>query len=691
MKKLFFLIIPFFLFLHSEKAEAQSRRLERADQAFENRQYNEALELYRKAYRRVQRKDRREGVRILFRQAMCNMYLNEPRRAESLFRRAIRGNYPDPIAIFYYAETLMQNQKYEDALQQFTLYKEKAPDDWRGQRGIEAVRVAQELLETPGLYEVELPRNFNSRADDFTPAFGDHRSSILIFTSSRDGALGSKKDPWTGKNFTSLFVSFEDRRGEWSSPVLLDEGPVNTEFNEGAPSVNASGTELYFTRCYSVPDLDMGCRIFNSTRQGANWGEPREVPLVTDSAISVGHPAISPDEMRLYFVSDMPGGHGGKDIWYAERQSPGGEFKNPVNLGPLINTPGDEMFPYVREDGTLYFSSNGHPGLGGLDIFFSKMGGNSWTNPENMGTPVNSSADDFGIVFKKGTESGYFSSNRSERGARGDAIFSLYLAPVEFTLSGTVRDDSTKRILPGAQVQLIGSDGSFTQAETDDKGEFLFDKEKVKQNTSYQILVSKEKYFNERGQETTVGIVRSRDFVYDFYLAPIPYTPIELPEILYDFASWELLPQYQDSLNGLIRTLQDNPSITVELASHTDSRGTDAFNDTLSQRRAQSVVNYLIERGIDSRRLVASGYGKRVPRTIEKTIVRDGFTFEAGTVLNESYIRNLPTEMHRDAAHQLNRRTEFRVLSDDFSPGQQQDGQPPGQIQIRGGGNRSDR
>ncbi len=671
MKKLFFLFIPLFLlFLFPDEAQTQNRRLERADRAFELKQYHEALRHYQRVFNRVNRRDRAEGTRILFNQAICFRYLNEPRRAEAFFRRAVRGNYPDPIAIFYLGEAMLQNEKYEQALEQFKRYKEKAPDDWRGQWGIESVAMAQYLEENPGLYEVDVIRGFNSRQDDLTPAFGDNRNSMLIFASSRDGAVGGNTDPWTGNNHTSLFVSFLDRRGDWSSPTVLDEGPVNTEFNEGAPSVNVTSTELYFTRCEAIPDVDIGCRIYVSQRSGANWGEPRVVPLVSDSSISVGHPAISHDDMRLYFVSDMPGGVGGLDIWYAERESPGGEFKNPRNLGEVINTPGDDKFPYVREDGTLYFSSNGHPGMGGLDIFFSQPQGDSWTPPENMGTPINSSGDDFGITFRRGENSGFFSTSRNVRGGRGDAILSFYLAPVEFTLQGTVRDDSTKIALPGAQVQLVGSDGSFVQTETNNEGRYNFDKTQIRSNTSYELLVSKERYFNARGQETTIGIERSRDFVFDFYLEPIPDQPIELPEILYEFARWELLPQYQDSLNGLIVTLEDNPDLIIELASHTDSRGTHEVNDTLSQRRAQSVVNYLIERGIEEQRLVARGYGKRVPRVIERTMVRGGFTFEEGTVLTEEYINSLPTEEHRDVAHQLNRRTEFRVLSDEFERGE---------------------
>jgi peptidoglycan-associated lipoprotein len=667
MRFSFLLISALFVFL-SFDGHSQHRRTVRGDQAFELKQYNEALEHYKKAYSKVNRKDRREGIRILFQTGMCYKYLNQPRRAEAFFRRAVRGNYPDPIANFYLGEALMQNEKYDLALEQFKLYKEKVPDDWRGQHGIDAITTAQYLLENPGLYEIGTVRAFNSRMDDFAPTFGDTRNSILIFTSSRDGALGKKKDPWTGNNYTSLFVSYLDRRGEWSNPVVLDEGPINTEFNEGVSALNVSGTELYFTRCQAIPNMDMGCRIYVTQRAGANWSEPKEVVLVSDSTISVGHPAISMDDMRLYFVSDMPGGYGGKDIWYAERERPGGEFKNPRNLGPVINTPGDEMFPSVREDGTLYFSSNGHPGLGGFDIFLSREAvRGEWTKPENLGTPINSPGDDFGITFRRGENSGFFSSSRVERGVRGDAIFSFELAPVIFTLQGTIRDDSTKVALGGAQIQLIGSDGSFVQAESNASGAYSFDPSQIRQNTSYQILVSKEKYFNVRGQETTVGIVRSRDFVNDFYLAPIPARPIELPEILYEFARWELLPQYKDSLNGLINILEDNPGLIIELASHTDSRGTDEDNDILSQRRAQSVVDYLIEQGIDQRRLVAKGYGKKVPKVIERNITINGYTFRAGAVLNDAFIRTLPNEALRDMAHQMNRRTEFRVLSDDFS------------------------
>jgi peptidoglycan-associated lipoprotein len=671
----FLLLIIFFIF-DTPELSAQNRRVVRADQAFELKQYSEALGLYRRAYNRVRRKDRNEGNRVAYKAALCYRYLNDHRSAESWFRRVVRTNYPDPLSVLYFAESLMQNGKFDEALVQYTRYSELVPDDWRGKYGIESVAAAKTLNASPTPYEVEALRLFNSREDDLTPVFGDHRASSLIFASSRDDAVGRDADPWTGNKHTSFFIVYQDRAGNWSRPTLLDEGPVNTEFNEGAASLNASATRMYFTRCLRSPDVDMGCRIFVAERDGASWREPREIPLVSDSAITVGHPAISPDELELYFVSDMPGGMGGTDIWVARRRAPGDTFGEPENLGPEINTPGNEMFPYVREDGTLFFASDGHPGLGGLDIFMSQRKPGGWTEPENLGLPINSTGDDFGIVFYPGREQGFLSSNRP--GSRGYDIYSFYLAPFLFTIQGVVVDEANDRPIRGADIQLIGSDGSFFQAETDQRGEFFFGQDRVMENTDYDLLVSRERYFSTRGRQSTRGAERSTDYVVNFKLEPIPDRAIPLPEILYEFARWELLPQFKDSLDGLVQTLKDNPSIVIELASHTDSRGTDQINDTLSQRRAQTVVDFLIAEGIEHERLHARGYGKRVPRTIERNIVREGFQFSAGTVLNEAYINGLPTEEHRDAAHQLNRRTEFRVLSDDFKPTEPTGTSPPG-------------
>ncbi len=672
-----FFILP--LLMAEGGAEAQNRRVQRADKAFELRQYHDAINHYRRAFSRVNRRDRREGTRIVFQTALCYRYTDNHRMAEAWFRRAVRLNYPDSIAVLYLADALMQNEKFEEAREQYARYAELVPDDWRGLHGKRSVELAMDQLANPTAYEVEQIQNFISRADDYTAAFGDHRATSLIFASSREDALGRDPDPWTGNKHTSFFVSFQDRSGNWGRPSLLDEGPINTEYNEGAPSVNASATRLYFTRCVRSTDAEMGCRIMEANREGASWGSPREVPLTTDSAVTVGHPAISPDGLDLYFSSDMPGGVGSMDIWVVRRRSEGDAFGPPENLGPVINTKGNEMFPYIREDGSLYFASDGHHGMGGLDLFRSLPTPEGWSEPENLGVPINSPGDDFGIVFKPGEEKGFFSSNRS--GSRGGySLYSFYLAPVLFTIEGMVTDASTGQFLPGASVQLVGSDGSLQVRETNVQGRYRFDQGVVREHTSYELLVSKEKYFSLRESVSTVGLEASQDFVLDFALELIPETPIELPEILYEFARWELQPQFKDSLNGLVRTMEDNPTIVIELASHTDTRGGYEYNDTLSQRRAQTVVDYLIAQGIDPARMEAVGYGKRSPREISQDMEREGFFFEAGTVLTESFINSLPDEEHREVAHQLNRRTEFRVIRDDFDPraGESQGDDPPG-------------
>lgn len=645
---------------------AQNKHVVKADRAFEMRQYNEAIDLYRKAMKKV-KKDRKETTRLVFQTGVCYRMTQNSKRAESFFRRAVRGNYPDPIAVLYLADALKQNEKWDEAKAQYQKYSELVPGDPRGKMGVESIDLTKEMLENPNRFVVENMKKLNSREEDYAPAWADARYSAIVFSSSREGAMGKEKDPWTGLNFTDLFIAYQDRKGDWSTPVPLDQGPVNTLYNEGAASMASNGSVIYFTRCRSVKGQDLGCRIYRSTRSGNDWSEPEEVKLVNDSTTSLGHPSISKDELELYFVSDMAGGQGGKDIWVARRSNTGMDFEAPENLGPTINTPGDEVFPFIREDNILFFSSNGHPGMGGLDIFKSEQIGKLWAKPENLGNPINSTGDDFGIIFKGVENQGFLSSNRA--GSRSDDLYSFSFAPVFFSLQGTVRDNETKVVLPGTIIQLIGSDGTLVQNETGKDGKYAFDKTIIKENTTYEILVSREKYFSARGQETTVGVEKSRDFVYDFYLEAIPLKPIELPEILYDLARWDLKPQYQDSLNGLIITLQDNPTIIVELASHTDARASHEFNDTLSQRRAQSVVDYLVQRGIQRDRLVAKGYGKRVPREITRDIEKQGYLFKTGTVLTEEFINSLPSEAVKEAAHQMNRRTEFRVLSDDYVPG----------------------
>ncbi len=666
------LLLVFAILAISQAAGQKKTFIRTADEAFEDERFSVAVEKYQKAYTKL-KKNPVERDRISFRMAECYRMMGELKRADIQYKRLIKNGYDskEPIILLHYADYQKADGNLTEAKEYYTKYIEKVPDDPRGKYGLEACEKIPNWQEYESKYQISEEKGLNSRESDFAPTYASDNFNSLIFTSTREGSKGKGIDEWTNQGFSCLFQSRKDVKDAWSTPVLVDdaeEGGINTEANEGAPMMNKNYTRLYFTRCPTDEGRKNGCQIYTSNRTGRTWSTPDLIPLGLDSTEAVGHPTVSDDEMILYFSSNRPGGMGGKDIWVAVRETPGGPFGRPYNLGPRINTPGDELFPYLRYDTLLYFASDGHPGLGGLDIFYTFPDtARMWSTPVNIGIPINSSSDDFAIIFQPKGEQGFFSSNRSGRKSRED-IYSFVIPAVAFTLSGTVKDDRTLQVIPGARVDIVGSDGTSMTARTSETGVYMFGKSQIMPNTTYEMTVSKDNYFNASGRETTVGYEKSKDLVRNFVLEPIPEEPVVLPEILYDLAKWDLKPQYQDSLQGLITTLDENPTLKIELASHTDARDTEERNDILSQRRAQSVVDYLIERGIDPDRLVAKGYGERVPRLLLKDITRDGFTFKEGTVLTEKYIDSLATTPEKEAAHQLNRRTEFRVISKDFVP-----------------------
>jgi peptidoglycan-associated lipoprotein len=668
------LITALMILVAFSHATGQQKRsfIRTADEAFADERYSVAVEKYQKAFTKV-KKNPVERDRISFQMAECYRKMGDIKRADIQYKRLIKNGYDskEPIILLHYANAQKADGNLEEAKIYYELYDKKMPDDPRGKYGLQSIEKIPNWQEYESKYEVADVKGLNSRDADFAPSYASETYNSLIFTSTREAAKGKAIDEWTNKGFSCLFQSRQDVKGEWSAPVLLDdqeEGGVNTDANEGAPNMTSDFSKLYFTRCPNVDGTKNGCQIYASKRSGRSWSTPELVPLGLDSSEAIGHPTISQDEMVIYFSSNRPGGMGGKDIWVAFRESISEPFGRPYNLGPVVNTPGDEMFPFLRADTLLYFASDGHPGLGGLDIFYTVPDtARMWSAPVNMGIPINSPADDFAIIFQPEGEQGFFSSSRSGRKSYED-IYSFIIPPVAFTLTGTVKDDRTLQFVPGARVDIVGSDGISMTARTSETGVYMFGKSQIMPNTTYEMTVSKDNYFNSSGRVTTVGYEKSKELIRDFILQPIPEEPVVLPEILYDLAKWDLKPQYQDSLQGLITTLDENPTLIIELASHTDARDTYERNDILSQRRAQSVVDYLIERGIDPDRLIAKGYGERVPRTLLKDISRDGFLFTTGTVLTESYIDSLPSTPYKEAAHQLNRRTEFRVISKDFVP-----------------------
>lgn len=673
MKKYTFILLSLlFVFLNTDLYAQRRNPAKNADLAFGRKQYTEAVDRYKKAYRKTRRK-KDERNRITFQIAECYRLIGLTKRAEPYYKRVLKTDFVNshPEVYLYAADTYKINGKYKEAIANYEIYAQKVPDDPRGRLGAESTALIEEWLENPSKYELTELKKINSTKDsDFAACWTSNNYNEIIFTSTRDASTGKEKDGITGQEFTDLFTSKQDRQGKWSTPVLADESEsVNTEASEGSPFMNSKYTKLYFTRCQNGAHRKNGCQIMVAAKSGGTFSNAQPVEITSvDTLDIVGHPTLSDDELIMYFAAERKGGFGGKDIWISTRENASEPFGRPFNLGEKVNTAGDEMYPFLRYDTTLYFASNGHGGMGGLDIFVTSMDtAGNWGEPRNLKSPINSTGDDFAIMFHPRDERGFISSNRGN--TRGiDNIYYFEEPPILFTFSGTVKDAKTKQFVSNASVRMIGSDGSNNMTRTNDKGYFNFSESQMNKNTTYDITIDKDNYFTFSAQETTVGVEFSKDFEKEYAIEPIPQEPIMLPDILYDLGKWDLKPQFEDSLQGLIETLQINPTITIELASHTDARDTEERNDILSQKRAQSVVDYLIIRGIDPMRLTAKGYGERVPRTLMSDKTIKGYTFKAGTVLTEDFINKLPSTEIKEAAHQMNRRTEFRILSKDFVP-----------------------
>ena len=659
---------------------AQKNVTQDADNAYKFQQYYDAIDLYKKAYSKL-KKNPVESNRVLYQLAECYRKVNDMKNAEAQYRRLEKLEYykNESKIMLYLGDALKINEKYEEALIAYNKYKELESSDPRGEVGAQSCILAQQWLDDPTRYEIKNEKKFNSRDNEWSPFFSDKKYRSLTFTSSREGSKGKGTDAWTGQSFSDLYVVIRDKKDNWSTPVLFDEEEtVNSESNEGEAYFTKSGNTIYFTRCGNIKKEQAGCMIYVAKRKGRGWGDVEPVMFsgVDTSSYDLMHPTLSDNELTIYFTSNIPGGQGGYDLWTANRQRKTKPFGAPTNLGKLVNTKANEAFPYLRYDSVLYYSTNGLPGLGGMDIFKTVKIGEKWGEPKNLQAPLNSNADDFGIIFFPRKEKGYLSSNR-KGGRGGDDIYSFELPPLIFTLAGTIKNEKTLQLIPGALIKLVGSDGTNIEAQTDLKGYYKFDKTQIIPAVTYNMTVSKKDFFSTTGTETTVGLKKNTDLIHDFMLTPIPKDPIVLPEIRYDLAQWDLKTQYQDSLIDLIQTLIKNPTIVIELRAHTDSRPIPMTNDTLSQRRAQSVVDYLIERGIDRLRLVAKGYGQTYPRKLEKNISisfkNKDYVFYKDTVLTDAYIATLKTVDEKEAAHQLNRRTEFIILRDDFVPSAKND------------------
>ena len=630
-------------------------KLSQADEQMARGEYFDASKTYRKIYNKLTKKEERPlRGEVAFKMARCHQKLNQNARAAAAYQNAIRYGVTDSMALLYLAQSQQAEGKYKEAVDNYNKFLEKVPGNPVALNGIDGCR--QALAKNPRTrYVVKNAKLFNSRRADYAPMYLDKSYDRLYFTSTNEKAMGTKKSEITGMKNGDIFVSIKNERGEWQRPEAV-EGELNSELDEGIVSFTPDGQTMYLTKARRELNASTGVEIYTSQRSDAKWSAPVKFEITADTLSSYGHPAVSPDGAWLYFTSDMPGGYGGKDIWRVNLKERVGSLEN---LGEWINTAGDETFPYLRTDSVLYFASDGHPGYGGLDLFRAEMTPSGGWAVTNMGEPVNSSADDFGITFGPG-EQGYFSSNRGD--ARGyDHIFSFELPQLKITISGWVLDKDEEPV-PNAVIRIVGNDGSNQKQVAKDDGSFSFPLER---GVSYVMLAGAKGYLNAKQEFTSDLAEEDADYGVDFILASIN-KPVVVDNIFYDFDKATLRPESKTALDELAQVLRDNPNVTIEMASHTDRKGTDEYNINLSSRRAQSVIDYLIGVGIQADRLQSQGYGESRPKTITKKLARLHPQFQEGQTLTEEFILTLSPE-DQEVADQINRRTEFQVLSIDYN------------------------
>ena len=632
----------------------KTAKLSDANDQFARGEYFEASKTYRKIYNKLTKKeDRAQRGEVAYMLATCYRKLNQAARASAAYQNAIRYQYPDSMAYYWLGRSLQAEGKYTQAINAYRTFLEWKPDDRLAGEGITGCERAIAAKDLPkSRYVVKEAKMFNSRRADFSPMFLDKTLQQIYFTSSNEKVTGDNRSEITGMKKSDIYYSKRDERGEWQRPEPA-EGELNSEHDEGIVAFSPDGQTMYLTMARRSPTSDTSVEIYTSRRSDASWSAPQKFEITGDTLSAYGHPSVSPDGRYLYFTSDMPGGFGGKDIWRINLNERRGSLEN---LGPEINTPGDEMFPYVRTDSLLYFASDGHPGFGGLDLFKATLNstGDRWSI-ENMGLPMNSPGDDFGITFGEG-ESGFFSSNRGD-GRGYDHIYSFVLPDLKINISGWVVDKDDEPI-PKAVIRIVGNDGSNQKEVARDDGSFSFN---LQRGVKYVMLAGAEGYLNVKQEFESDDAEEDAEYGVDFILAAIN-KPQVVENIFYDFDKATLRDESKAALDELVAMLKENPSVTVEMGSHTDRHGPEYYNEGLSNRRAKSVVDYLVAAGISKDRLSWKGYGKTVPKTVTKRIAKEYPEFEEGTVLNEEFVLGLDEELQQKA-DQINRRTEFKVTS----------------------------
>lgn len=628
------------------------RNIKKGDRCWSLGEYYDAANQFKQAYQKTSPKEKTQRGAVALKMARCYDKINQPQRAIFAYRNAIRYGQASLQDHLPLAQQLMKNGNYKEAAEEFQLVLDSLPQNELAINGLAAAKNAPHIKELGSRYTVKRMDVFNSHRDDYSPMLTGDEYDHLYFTSTRNEAQGNELSGITGMKNGDIFVSEKDDKGKWTKPEAA-VGALNTAYDEGACCFSTDQREMYLTQCVSDPSAPRYAQIMTSSRSDAAWGKASELMITRDTLSSYAHPAISPDGKWLYFTSDMPGGKGGLDIWRVRITAVG--LGGVENLGAPINTAGDEEFPTFRPNGDLYFSSNGHPGLGGLDIFIAKVNSKGQYELEHPGFPLNSQGDDFGMTFEGPHNRGFFSSNRAD--ARGwDHIYSFENPEIINTIKGWVYEIDGYE-LPAALVYMVGNDGTNKKLSVKGDGSFT---EVIKPGVDYALMATCKGYLSHQVEVSIKPTKESEETVLQFPLASIT-APVLIDNIFYDFDKATLRPESQKALDELVKLLQENPNVTIELSAHCDYKGPAEYNKRLSQQRAESVVAYLISKGIAKDRLTPMGYGKEMPKTIRKKATEKYPWLKEGDVLTEEFIKKLDKDK-QEICNQLNRRTVFTVL-----------------------------
>ncbi len=686
LKSIFFALFV----LVSVTVSAQNKFTKKGNEAFEKRYWHAAIDNYTVALKKEQDKELKKL--ITYRVAQSYDKMKNFKNAVAWYQKLIKKGkgFVDthPEVYLKLADALKKMELYNEAMAQYMEYQGLKPEDPKGVKGAKSCQLAMKWIQHPTRYKVANVQQLNTKYDDAIPNYASKNKKAknidIIFQSYREGGLTKDENNVNGQAYPDLYISkVNTDNGQWDEPVMLP-APVNTKFAEGSPAFNKKCTVLYFSRCENHKDEVKGCDLYKSTKTGQGYGEPVKLEMFEDSSATENfHPCISADDSKLYFVSNMKGGQGGYDIWVADWDKKEKKFLVPKNMGKGINTDGNEYYPYLHDDGTLYFSSDGHIGIGGLDLFRAEKEDDGFGPVVNLKVPLNSSGDDVSITFNAERERGFISSNRKGTKGRVD-IWSFVLPEAEVFVKGIVTECGATPIANAKVILRNESDKSTEELMTKADGTYEF---KLIVGYNYSISVTSDssfvnavgtnfkKYFAADVRTVNViGIDESKTFIEDICLEVIPEKGIELPNIVYVYTKFTLTADARKKLTDeLLPIMQQNPTLVIELGSHTDYRGTDENNRILAQNRAQSVVDFMIKSGVDSLRMVAFGYGEKTPKTLDSAAyvglspVNKGM-FSVGDVMDEKFIAPLKrtNKVKWKAAHQINRRTEFKVLRTDY-------------------------